>query len=70
MGIGGQRKALAALPLGKTDDPHFKNDWMCLGTGLESFRTSRRYRASNPGPSSLHTLAVHVCAYVKYVDGF
>ena len=67
MGTGGQRKALAALPLGKTDGPHCTIGWVCFEVGLDIFRKSRRYRGSNPGPSSLHIPAVYGCAYVKYV---
>jgi hypothetical protein len=52
MGVGGQRHAPAALPLGKGRGTHCIRGWVGPRAGLDGYRKSRPQRDSIPGPSS------------------
>jgi hypothetical protein len=49
---GGQRHALAVLPLGKRPGIHCTGRWVGLKAGLDGCGKSRPHRYSIPGPPS------------------
>jgi hypothetical protein len=51
-GVGGQRHAPAALPLGKRPGAHCIGGWVGPRSGLDGCGKSRLQRDSIPGPSS------------------
>ena len=51
-GVGGQRPATAALPLGKIAGTHRTRDWMGPRASLDRCEKSRPHRDPTPGPSS------------------
>ena len=52
MEVGGQRHALAALPLGKRPGTHRMGGWVGPTAGLDVCGKSRIHRDPIPGPSS------------------
>jgi hypothetical protein len=53
MGVGVQRHAPAALPLGERPGTHCIGGWVVHGTGLDGCGKSRLHLDSVPVPSSL-----------------
>ena len=52
MGVGGQRHAPTALPLGKRPGTHCIGGWVGTRAGLDGCVKSRPHRDSIPGLSS------------------
>ena len=53
MGVGGQRHAPAALPLGKRTGIHCTGGWVGPSVGVQGCRKSRLHCNSIPGPSNV-----------------
>ena len=59
-GVGGQRHAPGALPLGKISDTYCAGVWVGPRTYPDGRGKSRPHRYMIPGPSSLQRVAIRI----------
>jgi hypothetical protein len=58
MGVGDQRHASAALPLGKRPGIHCAEQWVGLGTGLDGYEKPKTPPGFDPEPSRPYRVAI------------